>query len=383
MKTTAKIFLLLGCLVVGTFCFGQKTKLNKNPIGWSYDVEPKKALNPSLQRYRITVKTDLDPLSSSDETALYSHTARMDYKEKEEFYKKVGQDTIRKWSSDMLALKSQPFVENSSNPDFTISLITYDFKIDNPQLDIDYSDTESIVGEIKVTARLLVETAGGEYLLDEQLRYTIMEGTDEETVYLKLKHFLLDPTFKTKWKLTKKPEKKRKILERKLNKIQSVALKFFFEQSEEILRDNFLTNRVNAYSAIFGVKDKAYSKLNETGVEVSNAINSLSAFSKKKRQTLEQIKPTLESAVVEWKKLLEEISNPEIQKAINSNIATTSLILADMSSARTHLDLVPESKDEGKDFLFEGSFKYYVKGLADAVHLVETFQERSTIYTPQ
>ncbi|MFD2098484.1 hypothetical protein [Flagellimonas iocasae] len=369
-------------IIAPFLCFGQqKIKTIKNPVGWTYEVAPQTPLSENLKTYTIDVKTNLNPMDADDETAWSMQVDESDYKVREKLRQEAIQDTLANWSERYLALHQQPYVESSANPDFTIVLQTETFQVENTQLDVDYDDDESVLCKINATARIIVKTSEGNILLDEQMVY-LLDDTDGKTPFFKLKQFLLNPVFKLKFKLKKKPEKKRELLERKLEKLEAFALEYFFKEGGSILKNHFLTQTFNAYGATFGVKNKEYEKITEYAENVKSDINSLSAFSKKKRQSHDQIKPSLTSAIVDWQTELVKIGEPEMQDILNYNIALASLILEDMDAVKLHISNIPEYEALDKKTIFEGSFTYYLRGLADALELKEKYGPRAVIYQP-
>ena len=380
MKKTR--FTVLSLVLILSFtCHGQKVKTTKTPVAWSYEIAPKNPLAENLKSNQVVVETDLDPMDFWDKVDWSAQTLERDEEKIAILYNKAVNDTIKLWSSNYLALTTFPFVETSANPDFIITLTTDQFEAQNVQLDVDFSDNESVIFELNVTARLTVKTSTGETLLDERITY-LLDDENGETALVKLKHFMLDPTFKTRFQFAKKPEKKKKLLERKVKKYEAYILEYFFIEGGEILKDNFVNNKVNSYAAIFGVKDKSLQEFNEKAEEAAKAINSLSAFSKKKRQTIEQVTPILKSAIEYWENQLASASNPEIKKLINANIATASVLIGDVESAKRNAELVPEFAEVDNKSIFQGSFDYYIQGLANAIKTCSRFAGRTEIYQP-
>ena len=350
----------------------QKVKQIKKPVGWSFKTIPANPLSENVKQNQVVINTELDPMDFSDEAEWELSVNEKDADKRKALYKKAVQDTLKQWGSKYLALTTYPLLEVSSNPDFTIKFTASDFKVENVQLDIDYSDNESVLGKISVQARVTVETADGQVILDEPIAYKI-DDADGETDLIKLKHFMLNPTFRAKFKLTRKPEKKRKLLERKIAKYESDILESLMIDAGNKVKSQLISSTSRFYAAIMGVKDNSYTEFNETNEQVSAAINGLSALSKKKKKTLSEITPTLESAVESWKSLLGEVKNPAIEKLIHNNIALASLILGDIDTANQHFNKIPESKELGNKTIMSGSFIYYLEGLSDALRFKQNF----------
>jgi len=359
-------------------CYAQKVKITKKPVVWNYKILPLNPLDIDLKTKQVIVYTEMDPLNLSDRTTL--NMARPSLKDYKEYMSKARQDTINKWVSHYLSLNGSSIIETSKNADIIITLTTEVFKIDNIQLDIDYSDNESFICEINVSARLSVKLNDGESLLDENIPFRF-EDSEGETTYLKLKHLVLNPTFKTRLRLTKNPEKKRKVLKNKLDNYEKEILEYFFMEAEKILEDNYLEQIVNASGAVFSVKDKAFDEINDMNEKVAISINRLTALSKKKKLTLLEIKPTIKSAINTWENALKETTNPEIQKLLNANLALGYLFNSQIDIALSYLNKIPESKELNKGWMSVGSFRYYIGELLNAVFLMNGNMGRIEFYT--
>lgn len=357
---------------------GQKIKNQRFPVAWEFELSPKIALDPSVKRNQVIVKTNWDPLSFGDELDLAAMATGMSLEKKKLFFQEAAQDTITKWASKYIAITRYPFVETSTDPEIIITLTTESFKIDNLQLEIDYEDGESILGEVNISARLRVEYQNGEPILDEVMPYEF-DFEEDNTKYLKLKYFFFDPFFKTKLKLTKKPDKKRALLQRKVKKYEADILEEYFQRSGQIISDNLVKNRKRAYSSINQIKDKSYEDINTISQEARVAINSLNALSKKKRRTLSEITPTLEAAIKSWKEVISNSSNLDLQKLFYLNIASVELVLGNVEESKKYFEMIPESKDL-KSGILQGSFKYYVIGLSEAIATKEKYGDRAKIY---
>lgn len=356
----------------------KKIKTSKNPVAWSYEISPKTPMNESLRTFSSTVNTRLDPMDFWDEMNWALQIGDVDSKERARHRRQAVRDTIAKWSAKYF-LNSRPFVRTNSNPDFFVELNTDTFKMEHVQLDVDYSDQESILGEVNVAARLTVKTAQGEILLDEEIRFYI-DDPDAQTTQLRLRHLIFNPSFKLKYKLTKKPEKKRKLLEKRIKKFEADILEYFMEEEGNILKDHFLTQRINAYSAFFGVKNKGFDALNDASNIAESAVHAISALSKKKRRSLNEVQSDLKYARDHFIDKLTRTSDSVVQNVLNANLATVLLILGDVETARNYIENIPEFKELGSKTIWEGSFTYYLRGLAEAIALKEQVGQRAVIY---
>ncbi|MEL6305389.1 MAG: hypothetical protein AAFQ20_11425, partial [Bacteroidota bacterium] len=94
----------------------KKIKPIKNPVAWTYSVQPKSPLDTSLQTYRIDVKTDLDPMDWGDEVGLSKALGDMSYREKKLVIQEAKEDTLRVWSDRYIALKKKPYARTQHRP---------------------------------------------------------------------------------------------------------------------------------------------------------------------------------------------------------------------------------------------------------------------------
>ncbi len=366
-------------LLAATFCLGQKKiKVSKNPVSWYYEISPKTPMDKSMRTFSTTVTTTLDPMDFWDEINWSIQIGNVDSKKRAKLRKQAAKDTIAKWSAKYF-LNSRPFVRTQANPDFLVELNTNKFKMEHVQLDVDYSDQESILGEVNVAARLTVKTAQGEVLLDKEIRFYI-DDPDGPTTKLRLRHLIFNPSFKLKYKMTKKPEKKRKLLEKRIKKFDADILEYFMEEAGNILKDHFLNQKINVYSAFFGIKNKGFDALNDASNIAESAVHSISALSKKKRKCLNEVRSDLEYARDHFTDKLTRVKNPTVQNVVNANLATVLLILNDVEAAKFQIRNIPEFEELGTKTIWEGSFTYYLKGLAEAIALKEQAGERAVIY---
>ena len=372
------IVLNLTFLLLPTGTMAQKKiKPIKNSVAWRYTIAPKAPLEAHLKTYQIKVDTDLNPMDLSDEMAWSHAIGEMDSREKEQLKQKAIADTLRVWSNRYIGLKSQPFVQTETNPDFVISLSTMSYATENVQLDVDFSDMESAICNVNAAARLTVLTKDGSVLLDETITYYIDEL--EQSTLLPIRHFMLNPVFKLKYNLKKKPEKKKKLLERKLKKYEAVVLEYFFQKSGKLLRENYTEQQVEAYAVTYGIKNKGHEALNEASHSAKSAINSLSALSEKKRKSLQAVRPEIRNSMDYWQDKLERTTHQDIQKYLWANLSLGHLLLDNTVEARNYLLMIPESKTLGEKTHFQGGFDYFLNGLSEAISLKEQFGELAQI----
>ncbi|WP_420399844.1 hypothetical protein [Flagellimonas sp.] len=348
----------------------KKIKLTKNPVVWTYQLEPRNPLPENVKTYSIEIQTDLDPMDFWDEANWLSQVRDKDYREKELLRQKAVKDTLRKWGSKYMGLNKHPFVESTQNSDLTIKLATDSFKLENLQMDVDYSDPESILGELDISAMLTVLDNNGKILLDSPIRYYI-DDLDGKTTYLKVRHFMMNPSFKLKFKMTKKPEKKRKLLVKRVKKYEADILEYFVIEAGKTLKQNFIVQSKQIHAATFGIKNKGHEALNDASERAKSAINAVSAFSKKKRRSWSDVQPDLSSALHDWRDQLSRATNPEVQKALHSNIALVSLLSNDLTTCKLHLNKIPQYKDLESKGSLSGSYIYYLKGLDAALKFKE------------
>ncbi|WP_420601932.1 hypothetical protein [Flagellimonas sp.] len=360
-------------------CLAQKkVKIKKEPVAWSYEISPENPLNENLKTYKVVVDTKLDPMDYWDEINWSLKVKEQDVLKRRKLYDEAVRDTINKWANKYLDLNERPYVRSSPS-DFTIKLSTNQFSVEMIQTNIDYDDPESVLGQVNVAARLVVLTSEGNILLDKEIRFYI-DDPDGPTTHFKLKHLVVNPTFKLKLRMTKKPEKRKKLLEKRIKRFEADILEFFMEEASAILKDQYLPQYIDSYAGIFSVKNKGHEALNEANITARMAINSLSALSKKKRKTMEQVKPDLEYARDYYTDKLTRTTDPTIQNALNANLATVLLILGDVESAKFQIKNIPEFEELDKKTIWEGSFTYYLRGLADAISIKEKYGERAQLY---
>ncbi|MEL6975308.1 MAG: hypothetical protein AAGL29_07930 [Bacteroidota bacterium] len=355
----------------------KKIKPIKNPVAWTYSVQPKSPLDTSLQTYRIDVKTDLDPMDWGDEVGLSKALGDMSYREKKLVIQEAKEDTLRVWSDRYIALKKKPYARTQNRPDFTITLTTETYKVENVQLDVDFSDMESAICNVNARARLTVVTQQGDIVLDENIPYYVDE--EEKSTLLPIRIFMLNPVFKLKYNLKKKPEKKKAQLQRKLEKYEAVVLRYFYEKSGNLLKEHFLGQKIAVYAATFGIKNKGHEALNETSEILKKNINALSALSKKKRKSLAEIQPDIMDAIDYCKDKLARTESPEISKYLHANLSLGYLLANQLDQAKAHLKTIPEYETIHETTLFQGGFDYYLSGLDTAINTKEKYKALATI----
>ncbi len=359
-----------------------KVKTIKNPVGWQYSVAPINPLPEDYTRYSIKVDTDLDPIGFWGEIGVRMTLDIDDRFEEQKAVKEAHQDTIDSWVKKNMDPFGYPFIKTNINPHIIIELKTEPVQMENVQVNIDYSNQESVLGEVNATANLTVIDLNGEILLNEQLTFFI-DDVGGPTNLLKLRHLFMNPSFKLKFKMTKKPEKKKKLLEKRIKKFEADILYYFIEESGKMLADHFTHQRLDMYAATFGIKDKSYETLNNLADEVASNINALTSFSKKKQKTLEEIQPTLQMAQQKWNEALGESSlNPEINDILNFNLALISLYLNNLESANEYIEKIEEYKDLDRKTMLTGNFVYYLKGLDNAIKSKAYYGPRANLYHP-
>lgn len=349
----------------------KKIKPIKNPVAWTYSVQPRTPLDADLKTYNVVIKTDLDPMDWGEEEGLRRALGNMDYREKKLVVQEAKEDTIRAWSDRYIALKKKPYARTLNHPDFTITLTTETYNVEDVQLDVDFSDMESAICNVNARARLTVITHAGAIVLDEEIQYYVDE--EEQSTLLPIRMFMLNPVFKLKYNLKKKPEKKKAQLQRKLEKYESVVLRYFYEKSGAILKEHFLGQKIDVYAATFGLKNKGHEALNEASEIAKVNINALGALSKKKRKSLPEIQPDLLNSIDYWEDKLERTQTPEISKYLHANLSLGYLLTNQLEKAKTHLKTIPEYATINEKTLFQGSFDYYLSGLDKAIHTQEHY----------
>ena len=356
----------------------KKIKPIKNPVAWTYSVQPKNPLEANLKTYQIKVKTDLDPMDWGEEVGIYSALGSMDSRKKNLVIQEAKEDTLRVWTDRYIALKKQPYARTHHNPDFTITLTTETYKVENVQLDVDFSDMESAICNVNARARLTVVTQEGSVVLDENIPYYVDE--EEKSTLLPIRMFMLNPVFKLKYNLKKKPEKKKAQLQRKLEKYEAVVLRYFYEKTGQILKEQFLGQTIAVYAATFGIKNKGHEALNETCEVLKKDINALSALSKKKRKSLADIQPDIMDTIDYCEDKLSRTESPEISKYLHANLSLGYLLANQLEKAKTHLQTIPEYETIHEKTLFPGGFDYYLSGLDAAINTKEKYQGLATIH---
>ncbi len=357
----------------------KKIKTKTAPVGWSYTITPLINLPDEIKTYSIAVETDLDPMDFWDELNWNMQVSEKNSEKRQLLYQQAIQDTLNKWTENYLELTDAKFNQTNSSPDLTITLVTDTFTMDSIPEVLDYSNQDAVLGEINVSATLTVRTSQGETILEEKIPFYI-DDPEGPTSTLRLRHFVLNPAFKLKLKLTKKPEKRRRLLTNRIKRFEADILETFMQKAGGLLKDNFLYQNKTAYGAMFIFKDKEFDQFNEHAETVGEAINALSAFSKKKRKTLDEIRPALESAIMFWQQELPKSNHPDVQDALNANIALTSLLLNDMIATKLHFSNIPNTERLESEMMVTGSSNYYLKGLQDAILVKEQSGDRAQVY---
>ncbi len=364
--------LLLVFTIAQTNLMGQKKlKTIKNPVGWSYTISPKTPLDESFKSYAVEIDTDLNPMDWWEEIEWSSQVIVNDPEKKAILKQEAIQDTLNKWGDNHLAFHQFPYIKSSVNPDFIIKLTTEHYSVENVQLDVDFSDMESSICEVNARARLSIISSSGEVIMNHPIIFYVDE--ENQSTRLPIKEFMLNPVFKMKYSMKKKPEKKRKLLQKKLNKYESDVLEYFFIKSGEILREHFLNQKISAYAATFGIKNNGHEALNDASNSAKTSINALSSLSKKKKKGLDEVKSEMEIAISYWQDKLERTDDSEIQKLLCANLALAHLILGNLKESKDCLYKIPESEHIGEKMLFQGGFNYYLNGLSEAIAIKERY----------
>ena len=354
----------------------KKVKPIKNPVGWSYTIAPKTPLEPGLSSYDFIVDTQLSPMDWWDEIYWHARVAEKDPIKKEILFKQAITDTLEAWVQKHLRL-SPSYKRQTIHPDFRITLTTEEYSIENVQAQVDFNDLESPICEIRATARLRVITKDGKIILDQPLTYYVDE--EKQSTLLSIRHFMLNPVFQMKYNLMKKPEKRRKLVLRKLKRYESYVLEYFYVKSGEIIKSHFMEQKKTVYAATFGVKNRGHEALNDASDTAETAINALSALNKRKKKTYKDLKPEIEIALSYWEDKLERTSNPEIQKFLYANLSLGHLLMDNVVKAKACLQQIPESDTLQKTTVFKGDFDYYLTGLSRAIVVKEMHGELAQI----
>ncbi|MEM9362219.1 MAG: hypothetical protein AAGA43_06260 [Bacteroidota bacterium] len=355
----------------------KKIKPIKNPVSWSYTIAPKTPLDESMTTYDIIVDSHLSPMDWWDEISWKAQSTAEGFGEKERLFQEAISDTLDAWADRHMALKKWPYRKNTSDPHFTIVLKTEEYKVENIQTEVDFSDLESAICEVNATARLTVTSHTGDMLLDTPIVFYVDE--EHKSKLLPIGHFMLNPVFKMKYNLKRKPEKKQKLLNKKLAKYEADVLEYFYVKSGEILREHLLEQKKTVYAATFGVKNKGYEALNDACNSAKMAINALSAFSEKKRKSYQEIKPEIEVCLSYWEDKLERTTNPEIQKYLMANLSLGHLLMNNLEVSKAYLHQIPEVGNLDRKLLLQGGLNYYLNGLSEAIDVREKYGELAQI----
>ncbi|MEO0900740.1 MAG: hypothetical protein AAFY00_01540, partial [Bacteroidota bacterium] len=319
----------------------------------------------------------LSPMDWWDEISWKAQSTVEDYQEKERLFQEAISDTLDAWADRHMAFKKYPYRKDTGNPNFTIVLKTEEYKVENVQTEVDFSDLESAICEVNATARLTVTSQSGDVLLDTPIVFYVDE--EHKSKLLPIGHFMLNPVFKMKYNLKRKPEKKRKLLNKKLAKYEADVLEYFYVKSGEILREHFLEQKKTAYAATFGVKNKGHEALNDACNSAKTAINALSALSKKKKKNYQEIKPEIETCLNYWQDKLKRTQNQDIQKYLKANLALGHLLLGDLEASKKYLHQIPDFESLDRKFMLQGSFHYYLTGLSEAIAVSEKYGDLAQI----
>ncbi|MCF6359796.1 MAG: hypothetical protein L3J29_03445 [Cyclobacteriaceae bacterium] len=363
-------FLSIIIIFSASAVYGQKVKSITNFTSWSINVKPRVKLDDSKKITAATIKTPIIPLSANDLRKFKMNTLLDDNGRKTKYFEKIINDTLNAWAGKYLVLQGGNFKAKGAD-DFAnlkILLTTSEYNIKNVNFDLDYSDSESVVCIIDVSGTVLVKSTLGDVYLDAPVKFKIDHFEGKDSNQLKLSDL------GAKYSSDKKSvEKKREMLMKKMDKYESYVLKDLVIETQELLRMSFFSSRVDYNVAIFGIKDKKYASINLTAEKVSKEIKLLSSLSKKKRKTLEQIRPSLVSAVNDWIAAAEDTENIEIQKFFYANISLVSAILEDFESTKMYFDKIPEAKNISTSGIVSNTFKYYVKILFDVLETKEKY----------
>ena len=354
----------------------KKIKPIKNTVSWSYNIAPNTPLDESMTTYNIVVDSHLSPMDWWDEISWKAHNSVEDSREVDKRFQEAMSDTLDAWSDRYMAL-NRSYRKIIEDPHFTVVLKTEEYQVKNVQRHIDFDNMESSLCEINARARLTVTSQTGDVLLDTSIIFYVEES--RKSKWLPIRHFMLNPVFRMKYNLNKKPEQRRRLLNRKLAKYEADVLEYFFLKSGEILREQFVERKRTVHTATFGVKNKGHEALNDACSSAKNAIDALSALSKKRRKTLEEIAPDIEICLSYWKDKLERTKNPEIQKYLYANLSLGHLLMNDIKEAKKCIHQIPEFESLGKETQKEGEFTYYLKGITEAISIKEKYGDLAQI----
>ncbi|MEM9076041.1 MAG: hypothetical protein AAGC43_03335 [Bacteroidota bacterium] len=349
----------------------KKIKPIKNPVSWSYTIAPKSPLDESMSTYDIIVDSHLCPMDWWDEISWKAQSTEEDYRKKERLFQEAISDTLNSWADRHIAFNKWPYRKSTNNPDFTIVLKTEKYKIENVQSDIDFADMESALCEVNATARLTVTSHTGDILLDTPMVFYVDER--QESKWLPIRHFMLNPVFQMKYNLKRNPEKKRKLLNKKLAKYEADVLEYFYIESGEILREHFLEQKKTVYAATFGVKNKGHEALNDACDSAQKAINALSAVNKRKKKNYLEIQPEVEICLGYWQDKLERTENQQIRKYLMANLSLGHLLMGNLEKSKRFLHQIPDCKNLDQKIALQGGFHYYLYGLSKAIDIRERY----------
>ncbi len=322
MKKTIALLLSLVCLAA----YGQKA--SKKTLTIRCTIAPATPLPKSLIYFNSFIETSLDPLSGEDELSITDEAQRA----------RAKQAKLKALETENLSLTSGGYVQGSDNADWTVAFYASDLKTTfvNEKPFGELAKDESVF-KYALTANVVVSDKTGQKIFEKVLA----TPTEERAVTKEM--LMLNPTFALKMKLTKSPEKQKKLVDAFMTKREHHVLTAALSRAKEALMGQFFAQAREINLSIFSVKGKGFEEIDAVNEKLFDAYLKFNAFNRKKRLPKADLDAVMTEAIGVWNK---ENTNPideQATKGLALNSAFASTWLNNIEAAKTYLAKVPEA----------------------------------------
>ncbi|KXX67488.1 hypothetical protein [Flammeovirga sp. SJP92] len=373
-----QLSILLCILFTADICNAQKKfKASKSYISWELETSPAKTIDSGGEYYSVEIESGLNPIYQSDWRNLEEKYKSLPYNKRGLQLEECRVDTLNKIADKYLTLKPL-YTSNEQKPDIIVKLVNDKFEVNNIQLDIDPSDKESIICETNISSLLTVSNAQGDVYLEKRIKFLVNDQQEGDVAYIKLKDFMLNPTFRQQLRMTKKPEKRQKLIERKLRNYQSDIIRDMIKDARIELKDQIVGYTQTFTGVIYKISVKEIAELEASTEKAANEIRALLSLSKKKRKSFDDVKPVLAELQKEWEAALSKVDNPELLEKMHANLATVAILQNNVEDALKYSKLIPDyEKLENSSTFTKGSMKYNLMQIDSAIKNIQKTNGRT------
>lgn len=367
------------CILFSTgICNAQKKfKSSKSYITWKLKTSPQQTINSEAEYYSFEIQSGLNPIYQREWRALSERYRSLSNNDKSLKMEDCRVDTLNKIGEKYLTLKPL-YSYNKEKPDIIIKLNNDHFEIKNIQLDIDPSDKKSIICETNISSLLTVSNTHGDVYVEKRINFLLRGQKEGEPGVVRLEEFMMSPTFRQHLRMTKKPEKRKKLIEKKLRNYQADMIRKMISEAQLELQDQITGSYSNYSGAIYKLGVKEIPELEESTEKASTEIKALLSLSKKKRKSFDEVKPILAQLQKEWETTLEKIDNPELLEKMHANLATIAVLQNNVEDASKYSKLIPDYvKLENSNSFIQGSMKYNLMQIDKSIKVIQRSNGRT------